>query len=62
VCCVCVCPLLLQFSFSFCVTPQIISSLPGPSRDAVGHVPREEEDGGTGAMDVDDELRMRESK
>ncbi|KAJ3415475.1 Mitogen-activated protein kinase [Chytridiales sp. JEL 0842] len=40
--------------------PRPRETLPGPSRDQVGHVPPEEEDNGTGAMDVDDELRMRE--
>jgi hypothetical protein len=38
----------------------IFSSLEGPSRDRVGHVARDVDDYNNGAMDVDDELRMRE--
>ncbi|KAI9203306.1 kinase-like domain-containing protein [Polychytrium aggregatum] len=36
--------------------------LSGPSRDTIGNIPREEEMADdTGAMDIDDELRMREN-
>ncbi|KAJ3293550.1 Mitogen-activated protein kinase [Borealophlyctis nickersoniae] len=42
--------------------PRPVQTLPGPSRDAVEHVPRDVDDYSTGAMDVDDELRMREQR
>ncbi|KAJ3331435.1 Mitogen-activated protein kinase [Blyttiomyces sp. JEL0837] len=40
--------------------PRPKESLEGPSRDRVGHVARDVDDYDTGAMDVDEELRMRE--
>ncbi|KAJ3109407.1 Mitogen-activated protein kinase [Phlyctochytrium planicorne] len=40
--------------------PKPRENLPGPSRDNIGHVPRDVDDYATGAMDVDEELRMRE--
>ncbi|KAI8819704.1 kinase-like domain-containing protein [Fimicolochytrium jonesii] len=43
--------------------PKPKESLPGPTRDAVGAVAREEDDyGDVQAMDLDDELRMREQR
>lgn len=38
-----------------------VSSLAGPNRDHIGPVPRDEDEDQGQAMDVDDELRMRES-
>lgn len=37
-------------------------SLSGPTRDQVSHIPHEAEEEPSGAMDVDEELRMREGK
>ncbi|KAJ3118916.1 Mitogen-activated protein kinase [Phlyctochytrium bullatum] len=40
--------------------PRPRETLPGPSRADIGHVPRDVDEYATGAMDVDEELRMRE--
>ncbi|KAJ1560036.1 Mitogen-activated protein kinase [Cladochytrium tenue] len=42
--------------------PKPKESLEGPNRDRVGNVGRDTDEYGTGAMDVDEELRMREGK
>ncbi|KAJ3011311.1 Mitogen-activated protein kinase [Thoreauomyces humboldtii] len=42
--------------------PRPRENLPGPTRDAVGAVAHEEDDYSGGAMDLDDELRMREQR
>ncbi|KAJ1559055.1 Mitogen-activated protein kinase [Cladochytrium tenue] len=42
--------------------PKPKESLEGPTRDRVGNVDRDAEEYSTGAMDVDEELRMRETK
>ncbi|KAJ3052734.1 Mitogen-activated protein kinase [Rhizophlyctis rosea] len=40
--------------------PRPVSNIPGPTRDAVEHVGKDEDEYGGGAMDLDEELRMRE--
>ncbi|KAI8854575.1 kinase-like domain-containing protein [Chytridium lagenaria] len=40
--------------------PKPRENLPGPSRDNIGHVPPDVDEFATGAMDVDEELRLRE--
>lgn len=39
--------------------PKPKETLPVPSRDAVSHVPRDDRDALAGAMDIDEELRMK---
>jgi len=42
--------------------PRPSEPLSGPSRTRMGDVPKDEDDGSHGAMDVDEELQMREAQ